>query len=203
VVPNALLLVADDEHDAVHARGRDGLDDVFEQRSVRHGDHRLRPPVRQRREPPPLAGGEDHRGHGVASHASNVARLRFKSLADVHVSPATDAIEVRLPWLLLNVADPSRRRRLGDFRSEGLDAHETFEAIDVAAASYAPAGADGTAAEIDAETNLTHAVPGGAGGRLRSIRFAPPTWDRPAYTERLKESGRIVGDAFGRYADRE
>ncbi|ELZ47207.1 hypothetical protein C464_09767 [Halorubrum coriense DSM 10284] len=126
----------------------------------------------------------------------------FDSLADVHVSPATDAVEVRLPWLLLNVADPSRRR-LGDFWSEGLDAHETFEAIDVAAASYAPAGADGTAAELDAETNLTHAVPGVSGGRIRLLRFAPPTWDRPAYTERLKESGRIVGDTFGRYADRE
>ncbi|OTF00463.1 hypothetical protein [Halorubrum sp. SD683] len=128
---------------------------------------------------------------------------RYDSLADVHVSPSNDAIEVRLPWQLLNVADPSRRRRLGDFWSEGLDDYETFEAIDVAAASYVPVDADGTAAELDAETNLTHAVPGVPDGSLRPLRFEPPTWDRPAYTERLKESGRIVGDVFARYANGE
>ncbi|MDB2250561.1 hypothetical protein PM033_02060 [Halorubrum ezzemoulense] len=128
---------------------------------------------------------------------------RYDSLADVHVSPSNDAIEVRLPWQLLNVADPSRRRRLGDFWSEGLDDYETFEAIDVAAASYVPVDADGTAAELDAETNLTHAVPDVPDGSLRSLRFEPPTWDRPAYTERLKESGRIVGDVFARYANGE
>ncbi|WP_180271749.1 hypothetical protein [Halorubrum persicum] len=127
----------------------------------------------------------------------------FDSLADVHVSPSTDAIELRLPWQLLNVADPSRRRRLGDFWTEGIDAYETFEAIGVAAASYAPDDAGGTAAQLDAETNFTHAIPGVEGSRLRPLQFAPPTWDQPGYTERLKESGRIVGDAFGRYANRE
>jgi len=127
----------------------------------------------------------------------------YDSLADVHASPSTDAIEVRLPWLLLNVADPSRRRRLGDFWNEGLDAYETFEAIEVAAASYVPADAEGTATALDAPTNLTHAVPGVADGELRSLSFAPPTWDRPAYAERLKESGRAVGEVFERYTGRE
>ena len=127
----------------------------------------------------------------------------FDSLADVHVSPSNDAIELRLPWQLLNVADPSRCRRLGDFWTGGLDAYETFESIDVAAASYTPTDADGTAARIDAETNLTHAVPGVTNGRPRSIQFVAPTWDRPEYTERLKESGRVVGDVFERYANRE
>ena len=130
----------------------------------------------------------------------------YDSLADVHVSPSADAVELRLPWQLLNVADPSRRRRLGDFWAEGLDAYETFESIDVAAASYAPAdetSGDGAATPIDAPTNLTHAVPGVADGGLRPLSFVPPTWDRPAYSERLKESGRAVGDVFERYARRE
>ncbi|GAA0541975.1 hypothetical protein GCM10008994_16330 [Halorubrum ejinorense] len=126
----------------------------------------------------------------------------YDSLADVHVAPSADAIELRLPWQLLNVADPSRRRRLGDLWTDGLDAYETFESIDVAAASYVPAGADGTARPLDADTNLTHAAPGVADGTLRSVSFAPPTWDRPAYTERLKESATAVGDVFGRYARR-
>ncbi|ELZ40251.1 hypothetical protein C463_15060 [Halorubrum californiense DSM 19288] len=128
---------------------------------------------------------------------------RYDSLADVHVSPSNDAVEVRLPWLLLNVADPSRRRRLGDFWAEGLDAYETFESIDVAAASYVPGDGGGDATALDAETNLTHAVPGSADGGLDALSYVPQTWDRPAYTERLKESGRAVGDVFERYAGRE
>lgn len=105
----------------------------------------------------------------------------YDSLADVPVSPSTDAIEVRIPWLLLNVSDPSRRRRLGDFWTDGLDAHEPFDAIDVAAASYVPADDDGNAAALGASTNLTHAVPAVDG-------------------ERLKESADHVRRVFDRYA---
>ncbi|WP_094529955.1 hypothetical protein [Halorubrum halodurans] len=136
----------------------------------------------------------------------------YDSLADVHVSPSTDAIEVRLPWLLLNVADPSRRRRLGDLWSDGVDEYEPFEAIDVAAASYVPAGDgdagsgdDGGGTEAAAEpidsrpTNLAHAVPGVEGDRLRTVEYVPPTWDEPAYTERLKESAEYLRETFGRY----
>ena len=126
----------------------------------------------------------------------------YDSLADVHVAPSSDAIELRFPWQLLNVADPSRRRRLGDFWSAGLDGYETFESIDVAAASYVPADADGTARPLDAPTNLTHAVPGVVDGALSSFGFKPPAWERPAYSERLKESADAVGDVFERYARR-
>lgn len=131
----------------------------------------------------------------------------YDSLADVHVSPSTDAIEVRLPWLLLNVADPSRRRRLGDFWTDGIDGHEPFEAIDVAAASYVPTAEESGEAETLADatnpagaTNLAHAVPGIDGDRLETVAYVPPTWDEPAYTERLKESAEHVRDVFGRYA---
>jgi len=124
----------------------------------------------------------------------------YDSLADVNVSPSTNAVEIRLPWLLLNVADPSRRRRLGDFWNEGLSAYEPFEEIAVAAASYAPADADGTATPVEGVTNLTHAVPGVTDGRLRTAAYVPPTWDRPAYTERLKAAVDPVRDVFARYA---
>lgn len=127
----------------------------------------------------------------------------YDSLTDVHVAPSADAIELRLPWQLLNVADPSRRRRLGDFWTEGLNTYEEFDSLDIAAASYAPADADGTARTLDAETNLTHATLGVADGRLRPLQFVPPTWDRPAYTERLKESASPVGDIFERYTRQE
>ncbi|TKX66486.1 hypothetical protein [Halorubrum sp. SP9] len=86
------------------------------------------------------------------------------------------------------------------------DGEECRQALNgTAAASYAPADgtADGgTARPLDAATNLTHAVPGGSDGALRSLEFVPPTWDRPAYTERLKESADAVADVFDRYARR-
>ena len=159
----------------------------------------------------------------------NPASSAYDSLADVHVSPPEDAIEVRLPWQLLNVADPSRRRRLGDVWTDGLDRYEPFETIDVAAASYVPAGGDGDAASVSGvgvgagagagadaeagaetgETNLTGAIPGieetgggsaGPDARLDTTAYTPPTWDVPRYTERLKESADAVADVFDRYA---
>ena len=129
----------------------------------------------------------------------NPESAAYDSLADVHVSPSADAIELRLPWLLLNVADPSRRRRLGDFWSNGMGTYESFETIDVAAASYVPATPAGDAEPVDGDTNLVHAVPGIDGGRLRAAEYVPPTWDEPAYTERLKESADHVRRVFGRY----
>lgn len=90
-----------------------------------------------------------------------------------------------------------------------MEAYESFEAIDVAAASYVPAdaadvpdagGDAGDHAEpVDGDTNLVHAVPGVDGGRLRATEYVPPTWDAPAYTERLKESADHVRRMFGRY----
>lgn len=62
-----------------------------------------------------------------------------------------------------------------------------------------PADADGTAEPIDGETNLVHAVPGVDESRLRATACVPPTWDEPAYTERLKQSADHARRAFDRY----
>jgi hypothetical protein len=124
----------------------------------------------------------------------------YDSLADVHVSPDTDAIELRIPWLLLNVADPSQRQRLGDFWSDGIDSYEPFETIDIAVASYLPSNADGTADSIDGPTNLIHTLPGTDKRRLHTMAYTPPTWNQPAYTERLKESASHVRNVFDRYS---
>lgn len=148
-------------------------------------------------------------GESVPFQAVETGRLRYgngnpestayDSLADVHVSPSTDAIELRLPWLLLNVADPSRRRRLGDFWTAGIDTYEPFETIEIAAASYVPEDADGSAVPTDGSTNLTHAVPGIDSDLLDTFSYAPPTWEEPTYTERRKESASHVRTVFDRY----
>ena len=142
-------------------------------------------------------------GAEVPFEAVETGRLRFgttdpehtdfDSIADVY---ATDtAIEMRLPWLLLNVADPSDRRRLGEFWKDGLHAFAQFDSIEIAVASYLPDAA-GDATPIPGETNLIHAVPDLESGTLSTVSYTPPTWDSPAYRERLKASYDIVKQHF-------
>lgn len=124
----------------------------------------------------------------------------YDSLADVYVSPSNDAVELRIPWLLLNVADPSQRKRLGDLWVDGLDTYEPFDKIEIAAASYTPTDTEGNAASIAGPTDLLHAVPGIEGEQLRTMAYTPPTWQAPEYTERLKRSAAHVRDVFDRYS---
>lgn len=125
----------------------------------------------------------------------NPAAEDFDSLADVHISRERDAIELRLPWLLLNVADPSTRRALGDFWAEDAITFEEFDELSVAGATIAPA-ADGTARPTDGDSNLIHAIPGVEGGHLDRVSYTWETWNEPRYVERLKASYSTVREAF-------
>ena len=128
----------------------------------------------------------------------NPESAAYDSLADVHVSRADDVIELRIPWLLLNVADPSSRLALGDLWEGESSSFEPFEALSVGAGTYRPA-ADGTARETPGATNLTHAVPGVKRGALLAGSYTWEPWNRPEYTERRKESYGIVRDQFAQY----
>lgn len=119
----------------------------------------------------------------------------YDSLADVHVAPAANAVEMRLPWGLINVADPSSGLRLADVWEGELGAFEPLDAITVAAATYAP-DADGVARPVDGATNVTHAAPGVSNGRLRGATYAWERWDRPDYRERRKESYDVLKETF-------
>lgn len=147
-------------------------------------------------------------GERVPFEAVETGRLRFgngnpdasayDSLADVSVASESDAIELRLPWSLLNVADPSSRLALGDLWAGGTETFEPFDTISVAAATFAP-DADGDARPVPGETNLVHAVPGLEDGRLRTGTYTWEPWTTPEYRERRKESYWILRDAFGEY----
>lgn len=128
----------------------------------------------------------------------NPDSTRYDSLADVHAAAANDTVELRLPWGLLNVSDPSQRRALGDPRGETIPVDRPFEGIDIAAATYRPE-ADGNAGPTPGATNLTHAVPGLDDDRLRTAAYSWPTWNEPEFRERKKRSYDIVRDAFEKY----
>ncbi len=144
-------------------------------------------------------------GEEVPFEAVETGRLRYgngnpeaeayDSLADVHVSTESDVIELRIPWLLLNVADPSSRLALGDLWKEGVERYEPFDSIATAAGTYAP-GVDESARRTDSQTNLTHAIPGVAGNQLKFGEYRWETWTQPEYVERKKDSYDIVQAAF-------
>jgi len=118
----------------------------------------------------------------------------YNSLTDVHIDTSTRTIEVRIPWILLNVADPSTKRRIASAWSDGLDTI-SFESVTVGAATYRPT-ADGQAQAIDGPTNLAHTVPGTVDGTVETTTYEWETWDQLGYTERLKESYYVLQDRW-------
>ena len=124
----------------------------------------------------------------------------YDSLADVHVSQSAGVIEIRIPWLLLNIGDPSSRLALGDLWEGEIDSFERFEDLSVSVGTYVP-GPDGRAEEIPGETNIAHALPDLTDGKIGTVRYTWQFWDEPSYQERLKDSYEIVQQKFARYTD--
>lgn len=156
------------------------------------------------REPVNLGYTVPETGHEVPFDAVETGRLRYGngnpdseayvSLTDVHVDASGDAIEGRLPWVLLNVADPSSKQRIATAWDDGLDT-VPFDGLSVGAATFAP-GSDGgdqtTATATAGATNLSHAAPGLDGATLRTVEYTWDTWNRPQATERLKQSYAVL-----------
>ena len=116
----------------------------------------------------------------------------YDSLTDVHVESTARTVELRLPWILLNVADPSTKQRIATDWADGLSAVE-FDAVTVGAGTYVP-DATGNAVAGDGPTNLAHHVPGRDGRALQTVDYTWDNWSRPDYTERLKESYDILSE---------
>jgi hypothetical protein len=98
----------------------------------------------------------------------------YDSLADFAVKDGT--VEIRIPWQLLNVMDPSTKTIMGDLHSgQGVS----------------PVTADGFHIGIGiskAGTVVRETIP--------MMRYDWEVWDLPTYHERLKESYGIVKSAF-------
>lgn len=117
----------------------------------------------------------------------------YDSLTDVYAAPDGSVVELRLPWMLLNVADPSTKQRIQTDWAAGLDVAD-FDSVAVGAATYAP-DSDGAARELSGATNLARAAPGTDGGTLRTVAYGWEPWNDPAYEERLKESYHVLRNA--------
>ncbi len=95
----------------------------------------------------------------------------YNSLADYYRND--QYIEIRIPYLLLNIMDPSTKTRMSNFKGDNVFTGEAFESI------YIGVGSNGS-----------------------SMTLNPFTWDNweyPTYHERLKQSYFIVQETFKKY----
>lgn len=106
------------------------------------------------------------------------------SLADICPSADGKSLEMRLPWALLNVTDPSSKSVLNDSK----DTPEIDISISKNFRIYtATVGVNGDSVSV------IDLLPDGF---KRAVEFSWEGWEKPAYTSRLKESAGYVADAF-------
>ncbi|MGL4774764.1 MAG: family 2 glycosyl transferase, partial [Clostridium sp.] len=99
----------------------------------------------------------------------------FNSLSDFYING--DNIEIRIPYLMLNIADPSTKKILGDFNEKEKIEYESFEGINIGA----------------------YVVSNGEVKTFGEMReFSWEQWEMPTYHERLKESYFIIKETYGR-----
>lgn len=101
----------------------------------------------------------------------------YNSLADFYIAPGL-GIELRIPWQLLNVADPSTKTVIGD-----LYANDDF--------NINPVAIDGFSLEL-------HAIDKQTIQSTASGFYTWKEWTMPSYHERLKKSYWILKEYFSK-----
>lgn len=109
---------------------------------------------------------------------ANPASDQYDSLADYQINETDGVIEVRIPWLMLNITDPSRREAWSDLYANEELSYEIIKGIGIGAIIMKD---------------------GKGGARLPAnevSRYKWDTWTFPESKERLKESYYILKEKF-------
>jgi len=115
---------------------------------------------------------------------ANPEMPEHNSLADIFQSEDGKHIELRIPWALLNVTDPSSR--------SVLDNHQDTDELDIAVTPGFMFYLLAVKSPYD-NPQLVDAMPDDF---ERGIKFSWDKWEVPEYTSRLKEGASLVADAF-------
>ncbi|WP_226617948.1 hypothetical protein [Cytobacillus firmus] len=117
---------------------------------------------------------------------ANPAHEYFNSLTDISISRSKKVMEIRLPWALLNIKDPSQKEIAGDLWREGLAGSQTIEGLRISAVSEDRAGI------LDSFPKMQDGVLHGKD----SAYYSWEQWEEPDYHERLKKSYHIMKKSF-------
>ncbi|MCM3216211.1 hypothetical protein M3612_17055 [Niallia taxi] len=113
----------------------------------------------------------------------------FNSLTDISVSEDKQTIELRIPWALLNIKDPSQKEIMADLWKKGMEGSQVIEGIHMAIVMEKDKKIVQTLPEMGSDNNI----------HLENTKqFTWDNWEEPAYHERLKESYYILQEAFSK-----
>jgi hypothetical protein len=109
----------------------------------------------------------------------------YDSLTDISVSPSKDSYEIRIPWQLLNIKDPSQREAMGDVWKNGLDSSRAIDGINIGL--YETDGMN-IFSYPERKANMMD--------QNEFHHYSWKTWDQPRFHERLKQSYFEMMKAF-------
>ncbi|RFU65865.1 hypothetical protein [Peribacillus glennii] len=110
----------------------------------------------------------------------------YDSLTDISISKNKQTVEIRIPWALLNIKDPSLKEAMGDLWKDGLGSTTKIAGIKIAAVAADDEG-------------LPAILPENKKGQFTISEFKRYTWnewEQARYFERLKDSYYIMKDAY-------
>lgn len=110
----------------------------------------------------------------------------YHSLADYTIKDGV--LELRIPWLLIQAKDPSRKEFIGDLYSDGTSASVHVDEIYIGALLLGDGGQI-----IESLPSLTDEEMSDLNG------YTWENWQEPKYEERLKQSYYIIQDLFSGY----
>ncbi len=122
---------------------------------------------------------------GYLRHGNgNPESAEYDSLADYYFNEKKGIVELRIPWLLLQAKDPSRKEFTGNVYENGIEASEFIEQIFV-----------GLLYIEDDEAADT--LPQSEDGKVREFKhYTWDNWELPQYESRLKQSYDIIQELF-------
>lgn len=125
----------------------------------------------------------------------------YNSLAGWNVNLTTNTIDVRIPWGLLGVTDPSTFRVMTAVREDGSVETAETPGFLMAVFSYRPADAARQRPPMEQHHAIADSLPALSAAQMRvdaaSLRSYRWTgWDQPQYKMRPKESWAVLRKAF-------
>jgi hypothetical protein len=115
---------------------------------------------------------------------------QYDSLADAAFNAKDASVELRIPWQLLHMKDPSMHEAVGDIRLKGLDASVQTPGFRVAVVTTKPEP-DAEPAQQPGGPAIADSLPSASNGMLRAPDmpfYQWEGWEFPQTHERLKKS---------------
>ena len=108
----------------------------------------------------------------------------YDSLADFYIND-DGGLELRIPWLLIQSKDPSKKEFIGNICQDGIEASKFVDEIYIGALY------------VDDKGTVLDSFPGIENNVLNELNaYSWDNWDIPEYKERLKQSYYIIQDLF-------